>query len=138
MSLPNAESHKILLVHEDYAEIERIQKVFPSPYYLRIEAYGEMVKGLALQDRYAAIIVNIHLSGAVNGIEVALQLSQDKRTAHIPVIVCLEQYNQDMIRLTTLAGARDYWIKSEESYIALAKKVENIIAQSLVQGVGDN
>lgn len=102
--------YNVLLV-EDNDEVRTYVKECLSPYFDIIEAdNGEDAFDLALE-RYPDIIVSDIMMPRKNGLDLCVQIKEDLRTEHIPVILMTARSMLQHIKEGFASGADDYIVK---------------------------
>ncbi|MFP3516370.1 twitching motility response regulator PilH [Pseudomonas sp. SIMBA_077] len=116
---------RILIVDDSPTEMYKLSGMLEKHGYTVLKAEnGADGVALARQEKPDAVLMDIVMPG-LNGFQATRQLTKDKDTGHIPVIVVTTKDQETDMVWATRQGAKDYITKpvDEETLILTLKKV---------------
>ncbi|MDP3741405.1 MAG: response regulator [bacterium] len=114
---------KILVVEDETALLNVLVE------WLKIEGYegigvatGHEAAAVARKNLPDLILLDIILPGK-NGFEVMKELSEDPKTASIPVVILTNLGDQQERRTAMSLGAKGYLVKAENDFVSIKKMI---------------
>ncbi|MDX9759108.1 MAG: PAS domain S-box protein [Bacteroidota bacterium] len=102
---------RVLLVEDDPLSIEFMRTIFAKDFLLREAASAEAAMELLAREEFELVLMDISLSGAMNGLELTRMMKSSPAFRHIPVIaVTAHGFTHDRRRCLE-AGCDAYLIK---------------------------
>lgn len=121
---------KILVVEDETALLNVLIEWLKTEGY-DVSGVGTGQEGIeaAFRDSPDLILLDIILPGK-NGFEVMKELSQDERTAKIPIVILTNLGDQQERQTAMSLGAKGYLVKAENDFPSIKKTVESVLNRS--------
>ena len=123
----DSEKKKILVIDDQEEILDLVVTTLKSDQFLILQAErDEEAIDIALKENPNLILMDIMMSGDVDGLESTRKLKLDHRTKKINIIMLTSKGQKEDYEKGFMAGADDYFIKPF-SPLGLIRKVEEVL-----------